>query len=83
MTAASRYLEISVVPHAPGGNFGAVYMHPSVLKPLPEAKWEAVCLENWALRQFKVLVSVGSLQLHHIERRRGSFVLIYFICFIM
>lgn len=88
MTAASRYLEISVVPNAPGGNFGAVYMHPSVLKHLPKAKWdgpysEAVCLENWALRQFKVLVFVGSLQVHHIERRRGSFVLIYFICFIM
>lgn len=88
MTAASRYLEISVVPNAPGGKFGAAYMHPYVLKHLPKAKWDgpysgAMCLENQALRQFKVLVFVGPFQLHHTERRRGSFVLIYFICFIM
>lgn len=68
--------------------FWSVYMHPCVLEHLPKAKWEgpyseAVCLESQALRQFKALVFVGSLQLHHTEGRRGSLVLIYFICFIM
>lgn len=67
MTAASRCLEIPVVPNALGRNFGAVYMHPYVLKHLPKAKRdgpysEGMCLENQVLRQFKVLIFAGHLQ---------------------